>query len=72
MSFTIGNQRFVVLSDPHIVKDIMINNGAIFSSRKDFFIKVQTILVHRGITGSGYNDTWYVRVVAIPRQTMTY
>ena len=57
-SYTIGNQRFVVLSDPYVVKDIMINNGAIFSSRKDMFIKAQTVLIFRGITGSGYNDTW--------------
>ncbi len=57
----IGNQRFVVLSDPYVVKDILVTNGAIFSSRKEMFIKVQTILLHRGITGTGYNEIWYVR-----------
>ena len=50
----------MVLSDPNIVKDILVTNGAIFSSRKEMFLKVQTILVHRGITASGYNETWYV------------
>ena len=60
-SFTIGNQRFLILSEPHVVKDILVTNGSIFSSRKEFYIKVQTILLHRGITGSGYNDVWYVR-----------
>ena len=63
----IGNQRFVVLSDPHVVKDIMITNGSIFSSRKDMFIKAQTVLAYRGITGSGYNDTWYA-LTLIPHE----
>ncbi|PIL23591.1 cytochrome P450 [Ganoderma sinense ZZ0214-1] len=57
-SFMIGDQRFVILSDPNVVKDILVTNGAIFSSRKEMFLKVQTILVHRGITASGYNETW--------------
>ncbi|KAI0707484.1 cytochrome P450 [Cerioporus squamosus] len=57
-SFMIGNQRFVILSDPYVVKDILVTNGAVFSSRKEMFIKVQTILLHRGITGTGYNETW--------------
>ncbi|TFK83361.1 cytochrome P450 [Polyporus arcularius HHB13444] len=57
-SFMIGDQRFVILSDPYVVKDILVTNGAIFSSRKEMFIKVQTILLHRGITGTGYNETW--------------
>ena len=60
LSFTVGEQRFVVLSSTRAVKDVLVTNGAIFSSRKEMFIKVQTILVHRGITASGYNEVWCV------------
>ena len=60
VSFVIGNQRFIVLSDPHVVKDLLITNGTIFSSRKDTFIKARTILKNRGITATGYNDLWCV------------
>ena len=69
-SFMIGNQRFVILSDPHVVKDILVTNGAIFSSRKEMFLKVQTILVHRGITASGYNETWYVCPISSPERPL--
>ena len=57
-SFVLGDQRIVVLSDPNVVKDILVTNGAIFSSRKDMFLKVEIVLAHRGITASGYNETW--------------
>ncbi|KAK7036781.1 hypothetical protein VNI00_011447 [Paramarasmius palmivorus] len=57
-SLRLGNQLFVVLSDPGIVKDIMVTKGAIVSSRKDMFIKAQTIFLGRAITGSQYNDIW--------------
>jgi cytochrome P450 len=36
----------------------MVSNGAIFSSRKPYFVKNQIILRGRAITGSPYNDTW--------------
>jgi len=55
-SFAICNQLFVVISDPGIAKDLLIANGAIFSDRKDMFIKSQTILMDRGITSNPYND----------------
>lgn len=57
-SFHLGNQLFIAISDPGIVKDLMVTNGAIFSSRKDMFIKAQTIFLRRAITGTGYNETW--------------
>ena len=57
-SFNIGDQRFVILSDATYVKDLMVTNGAIFSSRKNMYIKAQTVLLFRGITGSPYNETW--------------
>ncbi|KAJ7154265.1 cytochrome P450 [Mycena filopes] len=57
-SFRLGNQLVVAISDPGIAKDLMVTNGAIFSSRKDMFVKAQTIFLRRAITGSGYNDTW--------------
>ncbi len=57
-TFTIGNQLFLVLSDPYMVKDILVTNGAVFSSRKEMFVKVQTILQYRGITSTPYNEHW--------------
>ncbi|KAG6879386.1 hypothetical protein C0992_003100 [Termitomyces sp. T32_za158] len=57
-SMWLGNQLFVVISDPHIVKDLMVTNGAIFSSRKEMFLKSQTIFAGRGITATPYNDRW--------------
>ncbi|KAM5544434.1 hypothetical protein V8D89_002094 [Ganoderma adspersum] len=57
-SFTIGNQLFVAISDPHIVKDLVITNGATFSSRKDMFMKAQLVFARRGVTATQYNDTW--------------
>lgn len=58
-SFTIGNQLFVAISDPHIVKDLVITNGATFSSRKDMYMKAQLVFARRGVTATQYNDTWY-------------
>jgi hypothetical protein len=60
-SLWMGNQLFIIISDPRIVKDLMVSNGAIFSSRKPYFVKNQIILRGRAITGSPYNDTWSVR-----------
>lgn len=59
-SLWMGNQLFVVISDPRIAKDLLVSNSAIFSSRKQYFIKCQTILCGRGITVTAYNDKWYV------------
>lgn len=59
-SMWIGNQLFIVLSDPQIVKDLVINNGAIFASRKEMFIKSTIILTSRAITSTPYGETWYV------------
>ena len=53
-----GNQLFVVISDPQVVKDLLVTNGAIFSSRKQYFTKNQTILRGRAITASPYGETW--------------
>ncbi|KAM5534714.1 hypothetical protein V8D89_011578 [Ganoderma adspersum] len=58
LSFTIGNQLFVAISDPNIVKDLVITNGAIFSSRKDMYMKAQLVFARRGVTATQYNDTW--------------
>ncbi|TFK66957.1 cytochrome P450 [Pluteus cervinus] len=57
-SLFMGNQLFVVLNDPHVAKDILVTNGAIFSSRKNYFMKNQTILRGGGVTAAQYNDTW--------------
>lgn len=54
----LGNQLFVIISSPEIAKDLMVTNGAIFSSRKEMFIKSQTVFAGRGITATPYNDRW--------------
>jgi len=59
-SFWLGNQRFVILSDPNVVKDLLVSQSAIFSSRKDFHIKSHTILAGRGITATPYDAKWQV------------
>ncbi|KAF5318738.1 hypothetical protein D9619_011047 [Psilocybe cf. subviscida] len=57
-SVWLGNQLFVIVSDPQIVKDLMVTNGSIFSSRKEMFLKSQIIFAGRGITATPYNDRW--------------
>ena len=61
-SVWMGNQLFVVISDARIAKDILVSNGAIFSSRKQYFMKSRTILRGRAITATPYNDTWSVAI----------
>ncbi len=58
-SVWLGNQLFVIVSDPEIAKDLMVTNGAVFSSRKEMFIKSQTVFAGRGITATPYNDRWW-------------
>ncbi|KAH7010931.1 cytochrome P450 [Macrophomina phaseolina] len=57
-SIWLGNQLFVIVSDPAIAKDLMVTNGSVFSSRKEMFIKSQTVFAGRGITATPYNDRW--------------
>ena len=57
-SLWMGDQLFVVISDARIAKDLLVSNGAIFSSRKPYFMKSQTILRGLGVTSTPYNDTW--------------
>lgn len=59
-SIWLGNQLFVIVSSPTIAKDLMVTNGAVFSSRKEMFIKSQTVFAGRGITATPYNDRWLV------------
>lgn len=59
-SFFLGNQLYVVVSDANMARELLVNNGAIFSSRKQYFVKNQTILKGRAITASPYGETWYV------------
>ena len=58
VSVWMGNQLFVVISDARVAKDLLVSNGAIFSSRKQYFMKNRTILRGRAITATAYNDTW--------------
>jgi hypothetical protein len=57
-SIWMGSQLFVFISDPHVARDLLVVNGAIFSSRKKYFLKSQTILHGRGITASQYGEKW--------------
>ncbi|KAI1246526.1 hypothetical protein MGN70_013426 [Eutypa lata] len=57
-SIWLGNQLFVIVSSPTIAKDLMVTNGSVFSSRKEMFIKSQTVFAGRGITATPYNDRW--------------
>ena len=54
----LGNQLFVVVSDPKIVKDLVVTNGSVFSSRKEMHMKSKIIFVRRGITATPYDETW--------------
>ncbi|KAJ7219702.1 cytochrome P450 [Mycena haematopus] len=58
-SVWMGNQLFVVISDSRIARDLLVTQGAIFSGRKEYFMKSHTILAGRAITGSTYNDKCY-------------
>ena len=58
LSVWMGNQLFVVISDARVAKDLLVSNGAIFSSRRQYFMKNRTILRGRAITATAYNDTW--------------
>ena len=57
-SIWMGTQLFVVVSDPHIARDLLVTHGAVFSSRKRYFMKNQVILRGRAITASEYGDKW--------------
>ncbi|KAJ7642256.1 cytochrome P450 [Roridomyces roridus] len=57
-SLWLGNQLFVIVSSPEVVKDLIVTNGAVFSSRKEMFVKSKTVFVGRGITATPYNDRW--------------
>ena len=59
-SLFVGDQLFMVISDPETVHNLLVTNGKVFSSRKEYFIKTKTILRGRGITSTPYGDTWQV------------
>jgi hypothetical protein len=57
-SIWMGSQLFVFISDPHIARDLLVINGAMFSSRKRYFLKNQLILRGRSIVASEYGERW--------------
>ncbi|KAE8340605.1 hypothetical protein BDV24DRAFT_151747 [Aspergillus arachidicola] len=57
-SIWLGNQLFVIVSDPEVAKDLLVTNGNVFSLRKEMFIKSQTVFAGPGITVTPYNDRW--------------
>ena len=58
-SIWMGDQLFVVVSDPRAARDLFVLKSAVISSRKRYFIKNKTILHGRAITASEYGDKWY-------------
>ncbi|KIK50801.1 hypothetical protein GYMLUDRAFT_50988 [Collybiopsis luxurians FD-317 M1] len=57
-SVWMGTQLVIVISDPKVARDLLVTNGATFSSRKRYFMKNQIILHGRAITASEYGETW--------------
>ena len=57
-SFYLGDQLYVIISDVNIARELLVNNGAIFSNRKQYFIKNQAVLRGRAITASPYGEIW--------------
>ncbi|KDR71505.1 hypothetical protein GALMADRAFT_143768 [Galerina marginata CBS 339.88] len=57
-SIWMGSQLFVVVSDPHVARELLVAHGAVFSSRKKYFMKNQVILRGRAITASEYGNKW--------------
>jgi hypothetical protein len=66
-SLWLGNQLFMIISDPQIVKDLMVTNGSIFSSRKEMFLKSQIIFVGRGITAMPYDNRWQAYFICVTK-----
>ena len=64
-SLWLGNQLFLIISSPEVAKDLMVTNGSVFSSRKEMFLKSQTIFAGRGITATPYNDRWWVLLSSV-------
>lgn len=62
LSVWMGDQLFVVISDARVAQDILVANGATFSSRKPYFIKNEVILHNLAITASPYGDLWCVLI----------
>ena len=71
-SVRLGNQLFVIVSDPGIAKDLMVTNGAVFSDRKEMFVKSQTVFAGRGVTATPYNDRWCVEIVFSSSQSYVF
>ncbi|KAE8316489.1 cytochrome P450 [Aspergillus transmontanensis] len=63
-SIWLGYQLFVIVSDAEVAKDLLVTNGNVFSSRKEMFIRSQTVFAGRGITATPYNDRWEHRRIA--------
>ena len=57
-SVWMGSQLFVVISDASTAQDLLVQQGAIFSSRKGYFIKDKIVLQSTAITATPYNATW--------------
>ncbi|KAF7292084.1 Cytochrome P450 [Mycena indigotica] len=53
-----GDQLIVVLSHPRVAQDLLVENGAVFSSRKDYYVKNEVILHDRAITANPYDQRW--------------
>ncbi|OJJ56443.1 hypothetical protein ASPSYDRAFT_80312 [Aspergillus sydowii CBS 593.65] len=73
----IGSQLFIIISDPKVAKGLMVTNGTIFSSRRETYIKGQTVFGFRGVVANPYNDRWrkhrrFANNWLTPRAVSTY
>lgn len=56
-SVWLGKQLFIVVSHDEVVKDILVSQGALSSSRKEYFIG-QTAMSGRAVITTPLNDLW--------------
>ncbi|KAI0318335.1 cytochrome P450 [Amylostereum chailletii] len=69
-SVWMGNQLMIVINDATMARDLLVNHGALTSSRRQYFLKDQTILRGLGITSTPYGDTWrHHRKIAMQQLT---
>ncbi|KAJ7892450.1 cytochrome P450 [Mycena leptocephala] len=53
-----GDQLCIIISDPRAAQDLLVESGAIFSSRKKYYMKNELILHNRVMTASPYSQCW--------------
>lgn len=57
-SLQLGNQLVIVLSDNEVVRELLVNRGALSASRKEYFIGGQTAMSGRGVIATPQSELW--------------